>query len=154
MGEIETTAGYDYEFSTEITELVGDFGGAPITEVTFVLFTPGASTIDSVTFNYVSTGLKAETFTLTSTVAGGFLGIHITNHTPFATKTYELNLAQYNAPAEPPDDSVPAQDLTEEICIDILDDCDATSVVIPSNVRLLEDGYYRILEDGELRLIE
>jgi len=49
---------------------------------------------------------------------------------------------------------VPGAVITEEICIDILDDCDATSVVIPSNVRLLEDGYYRILEDGELRLIE
>ena len=49
---------------------------------------------------------------------------------------------------------IPAHDITVEICIDILDDCDAASVVIPSNVRLLEDGYYRLLEDGELRLIE
>jgi hypothetical protein len=36
--------------------------------------------------------------------------------------------------------------LTEEICIDILESCDAASGFTPTDIRLLEDGSYRILE--------
>jgi hypothetical protein len=35
---------------------------------------------------------------------------------------------------------------TEEICIDILESCDAATGFIPTDIRLLEDGTYRILE--------
>ena len=146
FGTIATTAGFDYDFSTEITELVGDFGGAPITELTFALFTDTGVAIDSVTFNYVSTGSHTQEFTLHATVDGTYLGIHITNHTPFATKTYDFNSAIYNAPGAPPDDGIDAQSLTEEICIDILETCEAEQGFTAEDARLLEDGDFRLLE--------
>lgn len=40
----------------------------------------------------------------------------------------------------------PAVTITEEICIDILESCDAASGFTPTDIRLLEDGSYRILE--------
>jgi hypothetical protein len=36
--------------------------------------------------------------------------------------------------------------ITEEICIDMLESCDAASGFTPTDIRLLEDGSYRILE--------
>lgn len=36
--------------------------------------------------------------------------------------------------------------VTEEICIDIIESCDAVSGFTPTDIRLLEDGSYRILE--------
>jgi len=45
-------------------------------------------------------------------------------------------------PATP---EVDAAYLTEEICINIIDACDTQSAV-PEDIRLLEDGDYRLLE--------
>jgi hypothetical protein len=36
--------------------------------------------------------------------------------------------------------------MTEEICIDILDVCEIEGGFTPEDVRLLEDGDYRLLE--------
>jgi hypothetical protein len=36
--------------------------------------------------------------------------------------------------------------LTEEICIDIIESCEAQNGIVPSDIRLLEDGNYRLLE--------
>lgn len=36
--------------------------------------------------------------------------------------------------------------LVQEICIDILESCDAQSGFVPTDIRLLEDGSYRLLE--------
>jgi len=146
FGEIVTTAGYDYEFSTTVTELVGDSGGVPVFTLTWALFTNTGSFIDSVSFNYTSTGAKSETFTLHATTEGLYLGLHITNNTPIATKTFEFNSAVYNAPASPPDDGIDAQDITEEICIDILETCEAQQGFTEEDRRLLEDGDFRLLE--------
>jgi hypothetical protein len=81
-----------------------------------------------------------------ATGAGQYLAVYITNNTAFDTKNYTLNDATYNAPGAPPDDSLPAQTMTEEICIDILDVCDIEGGFTPEDVRLLEDGDYRLLE--------
>lgn len=46
-------------------------------------------------------------------------------------------------------ESIPAlgaATITEEICIDILESCDAVNGFTPTDIRLLEDGSYRILE--------
>lgn len=37
-------------------------------------------------------------------------------------------------------------DITEEICIDLLESCEAVGGFIPTDIRLLEDGSYRLLE--------
>lgn len=42
--------------------------------------------------------------------------------------------------------TAPAVELTEEICVDIVESCDAASGFTPTDIRLLEDGSYRILE--------
>lgn len=142
-GAMVTTAGYDYEFSTSI-EI--DPSDPAITEHTWALLDSGGSVIDSVTFNYTTIGTKAETFTLSATSAGAYLALHITNNTPFNTKNATINSAVYNSPSVV-DDSISAQDLTEEICIDIVEACDVADGFIQSDdIRLLEDGDFRLLE--------
>jgi hypothetical protein len=70
----------------------------------------------------------------------------VVNNTPFDTKNYTINSADYNSPGAPPDDSIAAQNLTEEICIDILDTCEAAEGFTEEDRRSLEDGDYRLLE--------
>lgn len=41
---------------------------------------------------------------------------------------------------------IAAQTLTEQICIDIVEECDTTYIAAPDEIRLTEDGDYRILE--------
>jgi hypothetical protein len=145
VGAIATAAGYDYEFVTQIT--IGVTGSSdPISEVTWALLDGSYNEIDTAVFNYITAGAKAETFTLSSTSAATYLGVRIENNTPFDTKNYTVDIATYTAPAGPPDDSLPAQTMTEEICIDILDVCEVEGGFTPEDVRLLEDGDFRLLE--------
>lgn len=144
-GAIITTAGYDYEFTTAVD--IGVTGvSSPISELVWVLLDSSNNVVDSVTYNYITAGVKTETFTLSSVIAAASLALHITNNTPFDTKNYTINSAVYNAPAAP-DDSIAAQNLTEEICIDILETCDAAAGFTSDAARrLTEDGGYRLLE--------
>lgn len=155
-GEIITTAGYSYEFTTEID--IGVTGSStPTSEIIWALLDASFNVIDSVTFNYTTAGVKNETFTLMSVSAGMYLAIYVTNNTPFDTKNYTINSATYNAPASPPDDSILAQNITEEICIDILESCAAVAggdTPDEDFFRLLETGFFRLLEDGDRRLLE
>lgn len=144
-GEIITTAGYDYEFTTELD--IGVTGiSTPISEVTWALLDASFNEVDTAVFNYVTAGVKTETFTLSSVSAAQYLAVKIINNTPFDTKNYTINDAVYNAPAGPPDDSIPAQNLTEEICIDILETCESIDQFTQEARRLLEDGGFRLLE--------
>lgn len=155
VGAIPTTAGFDYEFSTQFEILVTGVS-SPTLEVIWALLDASYNVIDSVTFNYTTSGVKNETFTLSSVTAATQLGLFITNNTPFDTKTVELQDATYNAPT-PVDDSIGATNLTEEICIDILAACSAIESGGTSEedfFRLLETGFFRLLEDGDRRLLE
>jgi hypothetical protein len=40
----------------------------------------------------------------------------------------------------------PAYTITDEICMDIIESCEAQGGVVPTDIRLLEDGSYRLLE--------
>ena len=42
--------------------------------------------------------------------------------------------------------AVPAQLITERICIDVIEECDTTFIQEPDDIRLTEDGDFRILE--------
>jgi len=55
-------------------------------------------------------------------------------------------VADYNSPGAPPDDSIAAQNITEEICIDLLETCEAQDGFTAEDARLLEDGDFRLLE--------
>lgn len=144
-GEIITTAGYSYEFTTEI-EIGVTGSSSPTSQVVWLLLDASNNNIDAVVYNYTTAGVKTETFTLNSTSAGASLALFITNNTPFDTKNYTINDATYNSPGAPPDDSIAAQDITQEICIDILDTCEAQQGFSEEDRRLLEDGGYRLLE--------
>jgi hypothetical protein len=102
--------------------------------------------IDTISYNYTTAGLKTETFTFHSYIAPTYLAVTVINNTPFDTKNYTVMSAAYNAPAAPPDDSIEAQNLTEEICIDLLETCEAQEGFVSDDRRLLEDGDYRLLE--------
>ena len=143
-GEIATTSGYDYEFTTEI-EIGVSGSSTPISQITWALLDGSFNEIDTQIFNYTDAGVKTETFKLTSAGAASYLAMKITNNTPFDTKNYTINSADYNAP-DAPDDSIEAQDITEEICIDILETCEAVNQFTQEGIRLLEDGGYRLLE--------
>lgn len=142
-GAIATAAGYDYEFDVQL-EIFGS-GETPIIEVIFGLLDSSFNELDTVSFNYGSHSVQNPNFTLTSIGAGSYLGMRITNNTGSATKSFELQAASYT-PTVPPDDGIPAQDLTEEICIDILDTCESLDQFVSEGIRLLEDGGYRLLE--------
>jgi hypothetical protein len=144
-GEIATTAGFSYEFTTSVD--IGVTGSSdPISEMVWYLLDSSNNVVDSVTFNYTTAGVKTETFSLDSTSAAASLALEITNNTPFDTKNYTITSAVYNAPAVV-DDSIAAQNLTVEICIDMMEACEVENEVNQSDdIRLLEDGDYRLLE--------
>jgi len=143
IGEIATAAGFDYEFTVEFE--IGVTGSStPTSAVLFALMDGSGVVLDSVGFNYTDAGVKTETFTLNPSGVGVYLGVHITNNTPFDTKNYDIQSATYNAPAVP-DDSIPAQVITETICIKILEECDST-FISDENRRETEEGDFRILE--------
>lgn len=142
IGEIATTAGFDYSFTIEFE--IGVTGSStPTSAVLFALMDDSGNILDSQGFNYTTAGVKTETFTLNPGANGTYLGVHITNNTPFDTKNYDIQVATYNAPAVP-DDSIPAQTITERICFDVIEECDSS--FIPDDIRLTEDGDFRILE--------
>lgn len=143
VGDILTAAGFDYEFTVELE--IGVTGSSvPTSAVSFALMTAGGVILDSVGYNYTTAGVKTETFTLNPSGAGAYLGIHITNNTPFDTKNYDVQIASYT-PGVAPDDGIPAQTITETICIKILEECDDTFIQ-DEDIRLTEDGDFRILE--------
>lgn len=142
--DILTAAGYDYEFTVSLE--IEDFAPYPIlSEVTYVLMDSSNNIIDSVVFNYNTPGVKGETFTLTSSIAGAKLAFIIINNTPFASKNYNFCSVEYNAP-DAPDDAIEAQNITEQICIDILETCETLDQFTQDGIRLLEDGGFRLLE--------
>lgn len=144
-GAFAASPGFEYEFSIQF-EITGSFTD-PTVQAVFALLDSSFNEIDTVTFNYTTHGVKNETFTLSSMGTGAYLALRFTNNTPITTKVFELQSAVYNAP-DTPDDSVPAQDLTEEICIDMVESCDVQKGVNnnPDDARLTEDGDYRLLE--------
>lgn len=142
-GAIATAAGFNYEFDVQL-EIFGS-GETPIIEVIFALLDSSFNELDTATFNYGAHAVENPNFTLTSIGVGAYLGMRITNNTGSATKSFELQAASYT-PAAVPDDGVAAQDLTEEICIDILESCEVAEGFTPDDIRLTEDGDFRILE--------
>lgn len=142
VGAINTEAGFDYEFTTSF-EIQVSGSSLPTMAVIWALMDSSYNVLDSAGFNYTTAGVKTETFTLNPSGDGVYLGFYVTNNTPFDTKVVDIESAAYNATPQP-DDSVPAQTITETICITVLEECDDT--VIPDEIRATEDGEYRILE--------
>jgi hypothetical protein len=143
-GAIATGAGFSYEFSVQF-EI---FGANPINvDIIFALLDASYNEIDTETFTYIVNGVKNETFTLMAASAGTYLGMRIVNNTPFDTKSFDFQVATYNAPSAPSDD-IAAQTMTEEICIDMVESCDVVHGVSDGDLRLREEG------EGNFRELE
>lgn len=143
--------GEDHDFSSEIE--IGVTGISTPTSVVTIAFLNGAGAVlDSEVFNYATAGVKPESVTLNSPTASTYVGIFITNNTPFDTKNYYVNAFTFDGLADGGTGipAIPDQNLTEEICIDIYEVCgfDDAATVEPTRARrLLEDGGFRLLED-------
>lgn len=62
------------------------------------------------------------------------------------TNTNQVDIDSLTATETTPDTpSVPAQDLTEILCVQVLEECEGTLINV-DGIRLLEDGDYRLLE--------
>lgn len=151
-GAIDSVAGVGHEFTFSIE--IGVTGiSTPTSNIKIALLTAGCVVLDSVEYDYFTAGVKTETFTLTPTTAGTYIGVYITNNTPFDTKNYTINSFAFNGltgDASEGTPEVPEQFLTQELCIDIYEICgfgDGATIEPTSARRLLEDGGFRLLED-------
>lgn len=143
-GTFINTPGYTYEFTVSL-EITIDTP-PPISEVIYAFLDGTFTPVDSVTYNYTDTGVKTETFSLVANTGAAYLAVFVRNNTPIATKNYALLSVDYDAEVVPPDDGIDEQDITEEICIDLLENCEAQQGFSDEDARLLEDGDFRLLE--------
>lgn len=136
-------------------------GGTNLTDILFMDY----DFIDGVTYTLISvftqSGSSTVSFTLSS-YNDSFVAQHTgTNNTPVGTESVSVSFTAG------PDDTkigfrksvsigastivvnsltieVEEQQVTEEICLNVIEECEST--YIPDDVRLLEDGSYRLLE--------
>lgn len=147
-GTIAAVAGEDHDFTIEY-EISG--GSDPINFTVHIALLDGAlAELDWVEFTYTTLGIKNESFTLNPPSTGTYLAVRCVNNTPVNTKVIAINDVEFTGftgggtgiPA------IPAQNLTEEICIDVYEVCefDDGALIQPAR-RLTEDGGFRLLED-------
>jgi hypothetical protein len=98
----------------------------------------GFTVIDSGTTVIKEVGTHSFDFTFTATASTTKIAFSATESLGNTT-TVTINSYSGTIHGEP-------IALTEEICIDILESCEATQGFTPTDIRLLEDGSYRILE--------
>jgi hypothetical protein len=94
--------------------------------------------IDQDTDTFISDGTHDAVLSFTATAASTKVGVRLgVNLQSSATVVINSITA-----------TVTLTDITftEEICIDMLESCDAATGFTPTDIRLLEDGSYRILE--------
>ena len=138
---------YTFQYTIEITTVNID------TDVRVSLFDssesyPGSTFAGTGANTHVSSGTFTDTITIVSTGTTPDVRFGVT---PEAA-TYQVRLLAFGTtedilvPAVPPVPAVPGIALTEEICIDILDTCEAAEGFTEEDRRLLEDGDFRLLE--------
>lgn len=136
--------GYEYEFTPDIDYDFGSF--SIVNRIIFVVI----DSDNNILFQYNSADLGSAPGTYTPqisfTAVEGMVryGFRIlSNHLVNSTDTADINsiTATQTTPTIP---EVPAQTITEQLCIGIIEECDSTN--IPDDVRLTEDGNFRILE--------
>lgn len=102
--------------------------------------------IGGITFEHIpvtSNGIYEGYVTLTPSANGLYVGV--TNSSSLvAFDLYLLEFSEGEATTETVE--IPGATITEEICIDIIDDCQAADQFVADNIRELEDGNYRLLE--------
>jgi hypothetical protein len=124
---------YQYTITVSYTSTSGGFGRSMLLAVTDDSFT----TIDS---NVETTTAGAQSIVLTFTATDDTTKI-ILRASVAAQLAMDIEITSATGTVLAPDVS-----LTEEICIDMIESCEAVSGFTPTDIRLLEDGSYRILE--------
>lgn len=143
VGTFASAAGVDHKFTTDVDVSSGTMNFTMRVALLDNLY----NVIDSIDFIYTTSGNKIQTdFVLNPSTNGTYLGITCINNTAVATKTIDINSATFNGFSAGDGEGVDAMTLTEEICFDVIDDCDATSGFTPDDIRLLEGGEFRLLE--------
>jgi hypothetical protein len=89
---------------------------------------------------YVSAGVKVDVMNITPTTNATRIGVYINNLTLTNSKTIELQGLTFDGAT-----AVSSIPITEEMCITVVEECD-TTFIPENNIRLLEDGSFRLLE--------
>lgn len=159
VGDFEGLAGYDFTFSYEYTlkpELEPTMDQHWRVDVYIDLLNAVGAVLDS--FSEHTEGVltvdvvKSGTIILTPPADTAYIGVRMYNDSDNfgfeATRVLELNDLTFDGWDNPGGtDPTPEADITEEICIDILETCEIEGGFTPETARrLTEDGGYRLLE--------
>lgn len=129
--------GISYEFSYQFEILAS--AGTPAVIVHMAFLDDDCNVLIEEQDVYFSTGVQNGTLFLNPSAVATKLGFEIRNTTLVNTKSFELQGITFEgSPA------LEARPLTEEYCITVVEECDST--IVPEDIRLLENGDYRILE--------
>lgn len=132
--------GYAYEITVNVTR------GATA-QIKLEILDSSNNVLYSETETALSAGTGDEVFNFTAIT--GMVKISITAFRVVllstGTNTVTINTIS-GTQTTPVVAGISAQTLTEQICIDIVEECDTTYIAAPDEIRLTEDGDYRILE--------
>lgn len=130
--------GYDYEITLTYDRDVNSGSSNP-NSLFFRIYDSSFNTLFSMS-EYMSFGVGTVTINFTATGNETQIGVSATSGSNIDLDITDIEGTQ-TTPLIP---EVPGQTLTEQICIDIIEDCEST--YIPEDARLLEDGNFRLLE--------
>lgn len=136
-----STPGIPYTFTLYITIS----GGTALSRVRVALLDDDCNVLGYADKTYITSGSKTDTYVIIPVSAGTRVGVTVINNniSGAGTRTYEITGMTYDgSPGQA------AQPFTEEICIEVLEECDDTVLPVVDDIRLLESGDtdYRLLE--------
>lgn len=132
--------GNTYTVTINFTVVNNSGSSNPRTSTIYVLDS-GFNVIESNTL-VVNAGSNSISLTFIALIGSVILGYA---HSSGRNVTITLNSTS-GTTTTPIMPAVPAQAITEQICIDIVEECETTFIVEPDDIRLTEDGDFRILE--------
>lgn len=134
--EFATNQGVDHTFTYSIDVSAS----AAVTRVTMAILDSDCNVLVEDDIQHFSGTTITGSITLNPPADGTRIGIKINNNS-LSFKTYELTDLDFDG--SPAGDPIP---LTVPYCIDVVEECDDTIVPIVDDIRLLEDGNFRLLE--------
>lgn len=127
----------NYQFDYDIT-VAG--AGATLIQIRILLMSSSCEIFTYDFDNIFSTGSNTGSITLSPPVYASTVAINILNNGFIDSKTITVNSFVFQGTP-----ALPATALTEQMCIEVVEECDST-FFSDADIRLLEDGDYRILE--------
>lgn len=136
--------GYEYDITFDLTYNLTGFG---VGDIYFVILNNSNTIVHSQIYSAFGSTLST-TYSFTSNGSEAKYGFYIVKTSGVGTFSCFIDLitATQTTPSIPAIPPTPAQIITEQICIDVVEECDSTYIVEPDDIRLTEDGDFRILE--------